>query len=197
VDSIPKLLSFDDQIGAPKLSNMGGWHVLKSYDYGFGAISSAPMMEMSDRIISAEKELIPFFGTIPLPRFHIAFDNDSKYQNKVTSTNGKLIGNGFKTIISKATELKCRMKTEPNQWLALVINRTIRGNIEIKINGRPTEDLQKLGKDIFGIGVSQWEIYLVPPEYINSAECTLELKTPPTDYYDIFFVQEIQGQVLY
>jgi len=194
-DAIPRLIRQQGSVGAPMLSDVGGWHVAHSFS-GLDILQSSPVAGMSDGTIECERELYRFFHTDALPRMHVRIiqSNDpfaDMSGGVVTSHNGSPKEYDSRMYLDRVSELTWISHPQPHRWLALALNRTgLLPAYRVSVNGVPVQNPDFLVRNVAGYGLTRWDILLIPPEYISSpvSEFRLEANLPGS-VFDIFWVQ--------
>jgi hypothetical protein len=206
-DAMPRLALQTGPSGNPALTAMTGWHVAWSFA-GLDIVESSAFAGLSDGTLDCEKELTRFFYTDPLPRRHVTLvgsaGNASTSAPSATSPppsvtsppsstaspppNGAVVIDQDGQVRAQANQpltlenvSKVTWSCEPevHQWMAIAVNRIgLLPGYSFSVNGVAFDDGIWLAKDLPGLGMSRWDIFLIPPAYIDRPTCEISLSSP-------------------
>ncbi len=193
-DAIPQILVDEGEPGAPFLTSGAGWTVGYSHS-GLDILMSGGGSMRADGSLQCEIDLLGTFYNDVLPRNHVDLIPDytvpGRTGGSVTSHNGEVQPEATYPGIERLTELAWTSTVSPDHWLALAVNRVgLLPEFETYVNDTLVEDPIWLAKNIEGAMMSRWDIVLIPPEYLTSADCEFKIEAIMAgSVYNILWVQ--------
>jgi hypothetical protein len=193
-DAMPTLSLQKSPTGEPFLNNIVGWHVQWALD-GLDVLESWQYAGLADGTIACETELARFFNSDPLPRYHVQIaaspESGTDIAGSVTKHDGHLVAGPEGIRLEDISNLTWTCRPIPHNWMAVAINRVGRlPTYSVSVNGSEVKDGKWLAKDIPGYGQSMWDIFLVPPKYIEGPSVDLAIGSPIRgSIIGIFWVQ--------
>jgi len=178
-DAMPTLVTQQSASGAPVINDLVGWHVQWALN-GLDILEAWQYAGLADGSLACEKELYRFFHTSALPHQHVLISSSSTPESEITGVvkehDGRLAAGPEGVRLENLSRLTWSCVPESHQWMAVAVNRVgLLPGYSVSVNGVEIKDGVWLAKNLQGYGQSMWDIYLIPPKYVEGAAVKIDI----------------------